>query len=147
MRRQRAGLVVNVSSIAGLVPVPFQGLYSASKAALESLTEAMRMEVQPFGVRVALIEPGDFSTGFTASRIRVAGANAVSPYRDRFERALAVMERDERRGPPPARDRPPARTRRSRAPRRPALLGRRAPSSARPRHCARCSPPVYTSGS
>jgi short-subunit dehydrogenase len=95
MRRQRSGLIVNVSSIAGLVPVPFQGLYSASKAALESITESLRMEVRPFGVRVALLEPGDFSTGFTSNRVRTAASTGDSPYRERFERALGVMERDE----------------------------------------------------
>jgi NAD(P)-dependent dehydrogenase (short-subunit alcohol dehydrogenase family) len=102
MRRRRAGLIVNVSSIAGLVPVPYQGLYSASKAALESLSESMRMELRPFGVRVALLEPGDFNTAFTAGRVRVARANdPASPYREHFELALAAMERDEGRAPPP----------------------------------------------
>jgi NAD(P)-dependent dehydrogenase (short-subunit alcohol dehydrogenase family) len=102
MRRQGDGLVVNMSSIAGQVPVPFQGIYSASKAALESLTEAMRMEVLPFGVRVALLEPGDFNTGFTAGRVRAAAADERSAYAARFARALAAMERDERGAPPPA---------------------------------------------
>lgn len=101
MRRQGSGLIVNMSSIAGLVPVPFQGLYSASKAALESLSEALRMEVHPYGIRVALLEPGDFRTGFTGQRVRVARATADSPYHERFERALAVMERDEGAAPPP----------------------------------------------
>jgi short-subunit dehydrogenase len=101
MRKQGSGLIVNVSSIAGLVPVPFQAVYSASKAALESLSEALRMEVRPFGIRVALLEPGDFCTGFTANRRRVAAA-ANSAYTDRFERALAVFERDERQAAPPA---------------------------------------------
>jgi NAD(P)-dependent dehydrogenase (short-subunit alcohol dehydrogenase family) len=100
MRRRREGLIVNVSSIAGLVPVPFQGFYSASKAAIESITETLRMELQPFGVRVSLLEPGDFRTGFTANRVRVAAA-ADSPYRERFERAVGVMERDEQAAPPP----------------------------------------------
>jgi NAD(P)-dependent dehydrogenase (short-subunit alcohol dehydrogenase family) len=102
MRRQGAGLIVNMSSIAGLVPVPFQAFYSASKAALESITEALRMEVKPFGIEVALLEPGDFRTAFTANRVRTAAAvDPASPYRERFDRALAVMERDERGGEPP----------------------------------------------
>ncbi|MBV9879541.1 MAG: SDR family oxidoreductase [Gemmatirosa sp.] len=101
MRTARSGLIVNVSSIAGLVPVPFQAFYSASKAAIESMSEALRMEVRPFGIRVALLEPGDFRTGFTANRVRVA-ASAGSPYQERFERALGVMERDESKGAPPA---------------------------------------------
>jgi short-subunit dehydrogenase len=102
MRRQGSGLIVNMSSIAGLVPVPFQAFYSASKAALESITEALRMEVKPFGIEVALLEPGDFRTAFTANRVRTTAAvDPSSPYRERFDRALAVMERDERGGEPP----------------------------------------------
>lgn len=101
MRQARRGLIVNMSSIAGLVPVPFQAMYGASKAALEFLSESMRMELRPFGVHVALLEPGDFKTGFTANRVRIAAANGDSPYRQWFERALAVMERDERNAPPP----------------------------------------------
>jgi len=101
MRRQRAGLIVNMSSIAGLVPVPFQAHYSASKAAIESITEALRMEVRPFGIDVVLLEPGDFRTGFTANRVRVAAANDASPYKARFERAIGVMERDEQAGDSP----------------------------------------------
>jgi NAD(P)-dependent dehydrogenase (short-subunit alcohol dehydrogenase family) len=101
-RRQGSGLVVNVSSIAGRVSLPFQGFYAASKFALEGLTEALRMEVRPFGVRVVLVEPGDFATGFTDRRRKTA-ASAESPvYRDRFARAIAAMEKDERGADPPA---------------------------------------------
>jgi NAD(P)-dependent dehydrogenase (short-subunit alcohol dehydrogenase family) len=100
MRRQGAGLIVNVSSLGGLVALPFQGLYSASKFALEGMTEALRMEVRPHGIRVVLVEPGDFRTGFTAQRRKVQAA-ADSVYAERFGRALAVMERDESRGADP----------------------------------------------
>lgn len=62
MRRQRGGAIINISSLAGLGGAPFQGLYSASKAALESYTESLWYEVQPFGVRVALVEPGFFQS-------------------------------------------------------------------------------------
>jgi NAD(P)-dependent dehydrogenase (short-subunit alcohol dehydrogenase family) len=101
MRRQRAGLIVNISSIGGLIALPFQGFYSASKFALEAATEALRMEVAPYGIGVVLIEPGDFSTSFTSNR-RVAVRSAVnSVYRERFEQALASMERDESSAPSP----------------------------------------------
>jgi len=101
LRRQGAGLIVNVSSLGGLVGLPFQGLYSASKFAVEGMTEVMRMEVRPFGVRVALIEPGDFRTGFTAQRRKASAAGRDSAYAERFGKALAVMERDESNGADP----------------------------------------------
>ncbi len=75
MRQQGSGRILNISSIAGQIAIPFQAFYSASKFAVEGFTEALRMEVAPFGVKVVLIEPGDFRTGFTAAR-RMAGAGA-----------------------------------------------------------------------
>jgi len=98
LRRQGSGLIVNVSSLAGLVSVPFQGFYSASKFAVEALTEALRMELRPFGIRVAMLEPGDFRIGFTASRRFAAAFGEESPYAERGRRAVAVMEHDEQTG-------------------------------------------------
>ncbi len=102
LRAQGAGLIINVSSLAGLVTVPFQGFYSASKYALESMTDALRMEVAPFGIRVVLIEPGDFKSGFTAARVFAAANNEGSPYAERCARAVGVMEDDEQNGADPA---------------------------------------------
>jgi len=102
MRTQGAGRIVNVSSIAGRIGLPYQGLYSATKFAIEGLTEALRMELRPFGIKVSLIEPGDFNTGFTASR-RCVEASGEGPYADRFARALAAAESDELGGHPPER--------------------------------------------
>jgi len=101
MRRRGSGLIVNVSSLGGLVGLPFQGLYSASKFALEGMTEALRMELRPHGVRVVLIEPGDFRTGFTAQRRKVRAAQGDSAYAEHFARALAKMEQDEAGGADP----------------------------------------------
>jgi NAD(P)-dependent dehydrogenase (short-subunit alcohol dehydrogenase family) len=101
MRQQKGGLIINISSLGGLAAIPFQGYYSASKFAIEGFSEALRMEVKPFGIRVALVEPGDFATGFTDSR-RIAADATGSVYEKRFRTALAVMERDERGGPDPA---------------------------------------------
>lgn len=98
MRERGAGHIVNIGSIAGLVAVPYAGLYSASKFALEGLSEALRMEAAPFGVRVVLIEPGDHRTPLTESRRRIAASEA---YRRRSEIAVARMEADERNGPEP----------------------------------------------
>lgn len=68
MRSQKSGLIINISSINGLVSFPFYGIYSSSKYALESLTESLRFELSPFGIHVALVEPGTFLTNFTANR-------------------------------------------------------------------------------
>jgi NAD(P)-dependent dehydrogenase (short-subunit alcohol dehydrogenase family) len=100
MRRQCGGYIVNVSSIAGQVGIPFQALYCASKFAVEGFTEALRMEAAPFGVRVVLVEPGDFRTGFTASR-RLARSPVTDAYRERQARAIGVMEHDETHGATP----------------------------------------------
>lgn len=100
MRAKGAGCIVNVSSMAGLIGIPYQAFYSASKFALEGFSAALRAEVRPFGVRVVMIRAGDHRTPFTQNRIRVARWDASS-YRAGAERALAVMERDEQAGPDP----------------------------------------------
>jgi len=99
LREQRSGWIVNVSSLAGRIGLPFQGLYSATKHAIEGMTEALRMEVRPFGVRVCLVEPGDFRTGFTESRRAVEFPLEV--YADRSRSALAAAVRDETGGRSP----------------------------------------------
>ena len=101
MRGQGHGTIVNVSSIGGRIAVPYQGIYSATKFAVEGFTEAMRMEVRQFGVHAVLVEPGDFCTGFTDRRVRIRGASASSAYAESFERALQIAENDERKGQSP----------------------------------------------
>jgi len=100
MRQEGRGTIINVSSIGGRIALPFQGLYSATKFAVEGLTDSLRMEVRRFGVRVVLIEPGDFCTGFTDSRQRVRKAGSEA-YSDTFERSIRVAENDERKGASP----------------------------------------------
>ena len=95
MRERGAGRIVNMSSLGGLVTVPFQGMYCASKYALEAYTQALRMEVRPFGIQVAMIEPGDFATGFTANRRMTAASDTNSPYAARCRSAVAKMAEDE----------------------------------------------------
>jgi len=103
MRAQGRGTIVNISSIGGRIGLPFQGHYSATKFAVEGLTEALQMEAHAFGIRFALIEPGDFATGFTDARRMIQSARATSPYADAFARALAIVEKDERNGASPER--------------------------------------------
>lgn len=95
MRERRAGHIVNMSSLGGMVTVPFQGMYCASKHALEAYTQALRMEVRPFGIHVAMIEPGDFATGFTAQRRMTGASTPDSPYDVRCRAAVATMAADE----------------------------------------------------
>ena len=101
MRKEKKGLIINVSSIMGFISLPFQAFYSASKFALEGLSESIRMEVKSFGINIALINPGDFRTGFTASRQKINAENLPNPYSDQFKTTLAIVEKDENGGSDP----------------------------------------------
>lgn len=98
MRAQGSGTIVNVSSVAAEFAIPFQAFYSASKAALSSLSDALRIEVAPFGIGVGAVLPGDVRTQFTASRKKETDSAA---YAARAARAVGAMERDERGGMSP----------------------------------------------
>ena len=91
------GIIVNVSSVAGALAIPFQAYYSASKAAINSLTAALANELRPFGVRATALMPGDISTGFTQKRVKLAAAG----YESRLNRSVAAMEKDEKNGGTP----------------------------------------------
>jgi NAD(P)-dependent dehydrogenase (short-subunit alcohol dehydrogenase family) len=101
MRAQRSGRIVLISSIGGIIGVPFQAYYSASKFALEGFAESISYEVAPFGISVTLVQPGNFATDFTASRKVAAKAAQETPYASAMRKAIQVMERDERNGAPP----------------------------------------------
>lgn len=98
MRSKRSGLIANISSMGGLIALPFQGFYCASKYALEALTEALRMEVKPYGVQVTLIEPGDFKTRITTNRVVVEASSNASDYAERQRSAVEVIADDEQCG-------------------------------------------------
>lgn len=97
MRRQGAGRIICIGSIGGLVGLPWQGVYSASKFAVEGYCDALRLEVSGFGIEVTVVEPGDFATAFTASRKSVPVELAGEVYRT-YGRSLRSIERDERGG-------------------------------------------------
>lgn len=90
-RQRGSGVIVNVSSIAGLVAVPFGGAYAASKHALEAITEALHYELEPFGVRVALVEPGRFATAFQANIVSPPAWD-TSAYFERSERFRDALQ-------------------------------------------------------
>src|SRR5690606_5555469 len=68
MRNQKSGLIINITSIAGYMGLPFRSVYSASKGALELITESLRMEVREFGIELTNIAPGDFATNIAQGR-------------------------------------------------------------------------------
>lgn len=101
LREHGGGRVVLMSSIGGILGIPYQAFYSASKFALEGYAESLAYEVAPFNIHVTLVEPGNFKTDFTTARTKVhAGEN--DPYRAACEKAISVMERDEINGADPA---------------------------------------------
>jgi NAD(P)-dependent dehydrogenase (short-subunit alcohol dehydrogenase family) len=102
MRRQGSGRVVLVSSIGGAIGIPFQAFYSASKFALEGYGEALALEVEPFGVHVTLVQPGNIRTNFTGSRRDVEPPPGDDPYAAMVAKAVGLMERDEQNGAPAA---------------------------------------------
>jgi NAD(P)-dependent dehydrogenase (short-subunit alcohol dehydrogenase family) len=93
MRAQGAGRVINVTSLAGVVPLPFWGFYNASKFALEGLTETLRYELKPFGIRVSAIEAGSIKTRFYADDRKTMPINDYEPWRRRFVKQMAEFER------------------------------------------------------
>jgi NAD(P)-dependent dehydrogenase (short-subunit alcohol dehydrogenase family) len=96
MRRQGSGRVVLISSIGGIIGIPFQAFYSASKFAMEGYGEALAYEVAPFGIQVTLVEPGNVRTDFTASRRDVPVPDAS--YTAATTAAVGLMEKGEANG-------------------------------------------------
>ena len=99
MRKQGGGTILNFSSIGGLMGLPFQGFYSACKFAIEGFSEALRMEVKQFNIKVVLINPGDFHTNNSMNRRNfLAPTGLDDPYQKQFEISLAQIEKDETNG-------------------------------------------------
>ncbi|MFK7060654.1 SDR family oxidoreductase [Flavobacterium oreochromis] len=90
MRSQKAGLIINITSIAGYMGLPYRGIYSASKGALELVTEALRMETKQFGIEMTNIAPGDFATNIAAGRYH-APVTKDSAYAKVYGNALKEM--------------------------------------------------------
>ena len=101
LRQQGHGRIVNISSVAAPVPIPFQAYYSAGKAAINAYTMALANELRPFGVTVCAVMPGDIKTGFTAARHKITDGDEI--YQGRIGRSVQRMEHDEQTGMDPAK--------------------------------------------
>lgn len=104
MREQGSGAIVNISSLVGRMAMPVNGGYSATKFAVEALSDAARQELAPFGVRVVVVEPGSIGTGFSdamIARSRATLDDAASPYGSLYESNAALSEqvRESEAGP------------------------------------------------
>jgi short-subunit dehydrogenase len=91
MRAQNSGLIINVTSIAGYMGLPYRGIYSASKGALELITEAFRMEIKAFNINMTNVAPGDFATNIAAGRFH-APVMESSPYKEPYGNTLNMMD-------------------------------------------------------
>jgi len=101
LRKQGGGHIINVSSLAAVVGLPFSGLYSASKFALEGMTESLRHETRPFGIQVVLVEPGDFRTAITSKRRTTRASETHAAYGEEFARFKVKQDQDEAQAPDP----------------------------------------------
>jgi short-subunit dehydrogenase len=91
MREQGSGLIINITSIAGYMGLPYRGIYSASKGALEIITESISMEVKHFGVKITNVAPGDFATNIAAGRYH-APVVKDSAYEIPYGNTLKMMD-------------------------------------------------------
>ena len=91
MRKQQSGLIINITSIAGYMGLPYRGIYSASKGALEILTEAFRMEIKDFNIQMTNIAPGDFATNIASGRFH-APVQDNSPYKTPYGKSLKLID-------------------------------------------------------
>ena len=93
MRKADCGLIINTSSVAGWVSAPYFGTYSVTKFALEAYSQCLRYEVARFGVDIALVEPGPFSTGLFVAMKPPACSDVLESYGELKDVQTALLER------------------------------------------------------
>lgn len=93
MRKQGGGYIVNITSIAGHMGLPYRGFYSATKGALALLTEALRMETKDFGVKICNLAPGDFATNIASGRYHAPVLDG-SPYEEKYAQVIDSINKD-----------------------------------------------------
>ncbi len=100
MRLQKNGLIINMTSVAGYMGLPYRGIYTATKSALINLTETLRLETKQFGIKVTSLAPGDFATDIAAGRYHSPFIEE-SPYTHTYKRILDSINDDVDKGKPP----------------------------------------------
>jgi short-subunit dehydrogenase len=101
MIERKQGLIINISSLAGLFGLPYQSMYSASKYAVEGYSQSLRMELRNTGIKVVLINPGDFKSDFTQNREKVPFTIRHPQLQQEYEAAVKSIEKDESIAPGP----------------------------------------------
>ncbi|KKC48262.1 short-chain dehydrogenase [Paenibacillus sp. D9] len=102
MRGQGCGHIVNISSVSGLIALPGYAPYSTSKFAVEGFSEALRLEMKPFGIDVSLVEPGAYRTEIWKKGFHAVHVSDASPYRGMLDRILAYSRKTSDNAPDPA---------------------------------------------
>lgn len=92
MRKQQSGIIINFSSIGGRVTFPFFSLYHASKFAVEGLTESMQYELNPFGIRMKIVEPGGFKTDFATRSLNIFDISQTPHYQSHIAKFTEAMQ-------------------------------------------------------
>ena len=100
MRERQQGFILNITSLAGYMGLPFRGIYSATKGALELATEAYRMEIREFGVKMSCLAPGDYATNIASGRFHSPVVDD-SPYRQSYGNSLELMNQHVNQGRDP----------------------------------------------
>lgn len=102
-RKNKSGIIINLSSIAGIVSIPLQSLYHATKFAIEGFSESLQYEVDPFNIKVKLIEPGTIKTNFYGKSMDITGGGKLNEYQEYSEKVLSNLSKNGNSGSEPIR--------------------------------------------
>ena len=92
MRKQKSGIIINVSSVGGRITFPFSSLYHATKFAVEGLTESMQYELNPLGISLKIVEPGGYKTEFAGRSMTLLKADGLDDYNQAFDKFVTMID-------------------------------------------------------